>query len=81
MAPPEDAVPTDGTGAFAELPIALRLQRSLFSRGGRLAPLDVLTTAADIVRPTERTAKVPDWAMQLHAARDESEIAKEKGRS
>ena len=77
-APPEVAVSTGESAAFVELPIALRLQRNLFSGGGRLAPLDVLPTATDKVRPSERTARAPDWAMQLHAARKDNEFAEEK---
>jgi hypothetical protein len=61
-----------------DLPFALRQQRNLFMYGGRLAPVDLLMSGTEVVRPTERTAKAPNWAMQLHAARRENGTEKER---
>jgi len=79
MAPPPVAGHTVEINAFPELPVALHLQRNLFTRGGRLASVDVLTTAAEVLRPTERTAKEPGWAMQLRSPRERNANEKERG--
>jgi len=70
-------VRTNGSDSSALFHIQLRLQRDLFTRGGRLAPIDVLVETAASTAPTERTEKVPAWATKLRAARAKNE----KGRS
>lgn len=49
--------------------VTLLLQRDLFTRGGRVSPAEVFARAVQRETPTERTAKAPDWAAQLRAAR------------
>jgi hypothetical protein len=51
------------------LQIQLQLQRNLFTRGGRLDPVDLLVGAAAASPPTERTERVPAWATELRAER------------
>jgi hypothetical protein len=70
-------VRSDGGDPSPLLHIQLQLQRDLFTRGGRLAPIDVLVDHAAANAPTERTEKVPAWATKLRAAR----VEHEKGRS
>ena len=55
------------------LHIQLQLQRSLFTRGGRLDPVDMMVDATAASRPTERTEKVPAWATKLRAERMKNE--------
>jgi hypothetical protein len=66
-------VRTNGSDPSPLFHIQLRLQRDLFTRGGRLAPIDVLVDTAVATAPTERTEKVPAWATKLRAARAENE--------
>ena len=70
-------VQTNGSDPSPLFHIQLRLQRDLFTRGGRLAPIDVLVDTAVATAPTERTEKVPAWATKLRAERAKNE----KGRS
>jgi hypothetical protein len=58
-------VQTGSGGPSSRLQVQLQLQRNLFTRGGRLAPVDVLVDAVAASAPTERTSKVPAWATQL----------------
>jgi hypothetical protein len=57
-------VQTDSGGPLSLLQIRLQLQRDLFTRGGRLAPIDALVDAA-AAAPTERPSKVLAWATRL----------------
>src|SRR5215217_300158 len=68
-------VRTQGNKQSPLIHIQLQLQKDLFTRGGRLAPIDALVAAA-ASGPTERTSKAPDWATQLRAARIENEKAR-----
>src|SRR4051812_44523644 len=47
-------VQTGGGGPSSRLQVQLQLQRSLFTRGGRLAPIDALVDAVAASAPTER---------------------------
>jgi hypothetical protein len=69
-------VQTGSGGPSSRLQIQLQLQRTLFTRGGRLAPVDVLVDAAGVSPPTERTSRVPIWATKLRAARIDNEKAR-----
>jgi hypothetical protein len=69
-------VQTGSGGPSSRLQIQLQLQRNLFTRGGRLAPIDVLVDAAGVNPPTARTSRVPIWATKLRAARIDNEKAR-----
>jgi hypothetical protein len=83
LVPPGRAAPSGATAGSVDadpssaLQIGLRLQRDLFTRGGRLAPIDVLMADEAMTPATERTGRAPDWAAQLRAAR--IEMKKERG--
>jgi hypothetical protein len=79
-APLVTPVRTTKIPAISDLSIALRLQRNLFTHGGRLTHVDSLTTTAELVPSIRRTARATDWAMQLRVAWREKEKLKEKGR-
>lgn len=68
-------VPTSGNDPPLLPQIQLRLQPNLFTRGGRLDPIDLLVDF-EASPPTERTEKAPAWAAKLRASR----IENEKGR-
>jgi hypothetical protein len=70
-------VQTGSGGPSSRPQIQLQLQRTLFTRGGRLAPIDVLVDAAGVSPPTERTSRVPIWATKLRAARIKHEKARD----
>lgn len=72
-APSGAAVRSVGDEPLPALQIELRLQRDLFTRGGRLSPIDVLIADEARTPATERTGKAPDWAARLRAARTERE--------
>jgi hypothetical protein len=66
-------VPPAGSDSSSAQRIELQLQQGLFTRGGRLAPVDVFADGPRREVARERTAKAPDWAVQLRAARNELE--------
>ena len=70
-------VQTGSGGPSSRLQIQLQLQRNLFTRGGRLAPIDAFVDAAGVSPPTERTSRVPIWATKLRAARIKHEKARD----
>ena len=73
---PEPLLPrvrTGGSDPSPRLQVQLQLQRDLFTRGGRLAPIDVLVDVAAASPPTERKEKVPAWVTKLRASRGEYE--------
>ena len=61
-----------GIAPTSLLRIQLRLQRDLFTRGGRLDPVDMLVDGA-ASPPTERTEKMPAWVTKLRAERMKNE--------
>src|SRR4051812_40426406 len=60
-------VQTGSGGPSSRLQVQLQLQRNLFTRGGRLGPVDMFVDALGGSAPTERTSEGLGWGPQLRA--------------